>query len=295
MDDGELAITNDAVPSAPDQASSMALMLDPKTMESAVAIAEVMAESKVTVPKHLQGQKGDCMAIVLQSMNWGMNPFAVAQKTHIINGTLGYEAQLVNAVVSSQGFIKGTFKYEYEGNGAALKCRVGAIIKGESEITWNQWLSISSVTTKNSPLWKTNPEQQLGYLQCKNWTRQYCPGAILGVYTEDELEDIEPQVRNITPQNQTATEAATASQKAQNGDKNLYATLNEIASKQGLMAYQEAWQALTPNQRKDIGSKLHNHLKETAATYDDENPPIEHGEQEPEIDQEFVDGLNGKK
>jgi hypothetical protein len=37
----------------------------------------------------------------MQAAQWGMNPFAVAQKTHVVNGTLGYEAQLVNAVVSS--------------------------------------------------------------------------------------------------------------------------------------------------------------------------------------------------
>lgn len=294
MDGDELAVQN-TVNSAPDQASSMALMLDSKTMESALAIAEVMSKSKVTVPKHLQGQQGDCMAIVLQSMNWGMNPFAVAQKTHIVNGALGYEAQLVNAVVSSQGFIKGAFKYEYQGESNMLECRVGAVIKGENKVTWGQWLRLADVKIQNSPLWKTNPRQQLGYLQCKNWTRLYCPGAILGVYTPDELEDIEPKVKDVTPQNQSATEAAQASQQSQTSDKNLYASLNKIASKQGLMAYQEAWEKLTADQRKAIGTKLHTDLKEIAAAYDDENPPYEHDKQEQELDQEFVDQLEGKK
>ncbi len=181
-----------------DKASSMALILDSKSMESAMKIAEVMATSKVTVPKHLQGQTGDCMAIVLQSMNWGMNPFVVAQKTHIVNGALGYEAQLVNAVVQSQGFINGTFTYEYQGDGASLKCRVGAKLKGSKQITWGEWLALSEITTKNSPLWKTNPKQQIGYLQVKNWTRAYCPGAILGVYSTDELEAIKPE-KDVTP------------------------------------------------------------------------------------------------
>ena len=27
----------------------------------------------------------------------------------------------------------------------------------------------------------------MGYLQVKNWARAYCPGAILGVYSDDEL------------------------------------------------------------------------------------------------------------
>jgi len=57
---------------------------------------------------------------------------------------------------------------------------------------------LANVTTRNSPLWKTNPKQQLGYLQVKNWCRLFAPGAILGVYTPDELEPATATPR-ITP------------------------------------------------------------------------------------------------
>jgi len=80
---------------------------------------------------------------------------------------------------------------------------VGFIPAGESTVVWNQWLKSSDVTTKNSPVWKTNPKQQLGYLQVKNWARAFCPGAILGVYTPDEIESFEHMERDITPQPQT--------------------------------------------------------------------------------------------
>lgn len=181
----------------PDKVSTKSLILDQASMDSAMRIAELMASSKVTVPEHLRNSPGDCMAITLQAMNWGMNPFVVAQKTHTVNGKLGYEAQLVNAVVTSQGFITGRFKYEYKGEGAKLECRVGAVIAGESEVTWGEWLCISKVEVKNSPLWTVNPKQQLGYLQVKNWARLYTPDALLGVYTQDELQDAAP--RNVTP------------------------------------------------------------------------------------------------
>ena len=117
------------------------------------------------------------------------NPFAVAQKTHLVNGVLGYEAQLVNAVVQNSGAVRGAPHYEYRGEGPALECRVGFVLRGQTEITWGEFLRSDSVTTKNSPLWKTNPKQQLGYLQIKNWARAYAPGAIMGVYTTDELDD----------------------------------------------------------------------------------------------------------
>lgn len=161
-------------------------MLEGDSMDKMWRMAEAMANSRVSVPEHLRGNVGDCMAICTQAMLWNMNPFAVAQKTHIVSGRLGYEAQLVIAVVQNSGAIRGAFRFEHDGD----KCRAGAILRGETEVTWGEWLSASSVTTKNSPLWKTNVKQQMSYLQAKNWSRIYCPGAILGVYSTDELADI---------------------------------------------------------------------------------------------------------
>lgn len=155
-------------------------------------IAVRMAEGRMTVPEYLRGNVGDCMAIAMQAMLWNMDPFAVAQKTHIVSGRLGYEAQLVNAVLQNSGAIRNAPAYEYRGDGQALECRVGCVLRGEEAVRWGEWLSIAAVTTKNSPLWKTNPRQQMGYLQVKNWARAFAPGAILGVYTIDELLDGDP-------------------------------------------------------------------------------------------------------
>jgi hypothetical protein len=162
-------------------------LLQDENFDKLWRMAEALANSALSVPKELKGNIGDCLAIVTQAMIWGLNPFAVAQKAHVINGKLGYEAQLVNAVVMQSGAIRGSFRYEHEGD----RCRVGAVLRGETEITWGEWLSAASVQVKNSPLWKVNPKQQMGYLQVKNWTRAYCPGALLGIYTADELEGIE--------------------------------------------------------------------------------------------------------
>lgn len=176
----------------PSTQNAVALMMDPAKLQNLMSFADMMAKSAITVPQHLRGKPADCFAIAMQAAQWGMNPFAVAQKTHLVNGTLGYEAQLVNAVIQASGAIVGAFKYEYHGQGANLACRVGAVLRGEHDITWGAWLGANEVTTKNSPLWKTNPAQQLGYLQVKNWARLYCPGAILGIYTADELETAPP-------------------------------------------------------------------------------------------------------
>lgn len=178
-------------------ATSAAMMLDSSTLDRLMRVADIMATGRATVPKHLQGNPGDCLAVAMQAVRWNMDPFVVAQKTHLVGGTLGYEAQLVNAVIQSSGAIDGRFHYEFRGEGTALECRVGAVIRGEPEITWGEWLCIASVKTKNSPLWSTNPKQQLGYLQVKYWSRLYTPGAILGVYTPEELAPVEASEKNM--------------------------------------------------------------------------------------------------
>jgi len=190
----------------PATAGANSMMFNPAVMQQVSAVAEMMATGRSTVPKHLQGSMGDCFAITMQAAQWGMSPFAVAQKTHLVNGVLGYEAQLVNAVISSSRAIKGRFKYEYQGDwskhnvkGADAAIRVGAVLSGEDEITWGEWLHVGDVTTKNSPLWKTAPKQQSAYLAVKYWARIYCPEVIMGVYSPDELEERQTIEREINP------------------------------------------------------------------------------------------------
>lgn len=250
--------------------SALALIVSDEAMKHVMTLAKSMASSKVTVPKHLQGNEGDCAAIIIQSAQWGLNPYAVAQKTHLVNGVLGYEAQLVNAVVQATRSIDGTFSYEYQGDGASLQCRVGAVLQGHKEITWGEWLKKSDVTVQNSPLWKTNPKQQLGYLQVKNWARLYCPGAILGVYTPDEIEQM-PE-RELNPRYTTGTDAASAAIPVIDAEdenrKQLIEELEKVAS-EGVMAYAEAWMKLTKEQRKTVGNDDHERMKASAQAVDD--------------------------
>lgn len=183
------------------------IMMNPEIMDRFERIASVMASSKFAVPKHLQGNTGDCLAIIMQSAQWQMDPFAVAQKTHQINGVLGYEAQLVNAVITNRAPITGRLNFEWYGDWAKINgkedkswdkgIKVWATLKGETspreiDISMGQ---VGSV--RNSPLWISDPRQQLAYLAIKRWSRLYTPDVILGVYTPDEIAEREEL--DVTP------------------------------------------------------------------------------------------------
>ncbi|EOE3794071.1 RecT family recombinase, partial [Klebsiella pneumoniae] len=183
-------------------------------MDRLVRFATLMADSKTTVPAHLAGKPADCLAVTMQAAQWGMNPFAVAQKTHVVNGTLGYEAQLVNAVVSSSNLLATRLNYKWDGDWSkvsgktdkspSLTVTVWATLKGESEPR-TLTISMAQAGVRNSPLWEQDPRQQLAYLCVKRWARLHAPDVLLGVYTPDELQEAAPRVeRDITPPASTA-------------------------------------------------------------------------------------------
>lgn len=192
-----------------------AAIFSPEGMDRLVRFATLMADSKATVPAHLAGKPADCLAVTMQAAQWGMNPFAVAQKTHVVNGTLGYEAQLVNAVVSSSNLLATRLNYRWDGdwskvNGKSdkspsLTVTVWATLKGESEPR-ELTISMAQAGVRNSPLWEQDPRQQLAYLCVKRWARLNAPDVLLGVYTPDELQETAARVeRDITPTPATAS------------------------------------------------------------------------------------------
>ncbi|HGH4679954.1 TPA: RecT family recombinase [Enterobacter roggenkampii] len=207
----EIAITSQ--PGA--TVGTAAAIFSPEGMDRLVRFATLMADSKATVPAHLAGKPADCLAVTMQAAQWGMNPFAVAQKTHVVNGTLGYEAQLVNAVVSSSNLLATRLNYRWDGdwskvNGKSdkspnLTVTVWATLKGESEPR-ELTISMAQAGVRNSPLWEQDPRQQLAYLCVKRWARLNAPDVLLGVYTPDELQETAPRVeRDITPAPATAS------------------------------------------------------------------------------------------
>lgn len=242
--------------------SSAALILSGDSMERALRFAELMASGRATVPQHLQKNPGDCLAITIQAMQWRMNPFAVAQKTHLVNGALGYEAQLVNAVIVTSGAIVGRPDYEWEGewkgvqgknsNDDALAATVSATVKGESAPRRLRVSMAQVGTVRNSPLWVNDPRQQLAYLALKRWARLHTPDVMLGVYTTDEREEQTPTARNMGRAEVVQHEPAAELLKEA-----------EAAVKQGLPAYQKFWQA-TGRENRSLLAGRHDQFKADA-------------------------------
>ncbi|ACL61088.1 recombinase RecT [Methylobacterium nodulans] len=172
--------------------------------EQLMNFAKLMAVSNAGVRKHLRGNPGACLAIVTQAVEWGLSPYAVANKSYFVNDQIAYESQLVQAVILKRAPIKGRIRFEYTGEGDSRVCRAWARLADEpDEIVEYVSPSLAKITPKNSPLWKTDPDQQLSYYCGRALCRRHFPDVLLGVYAEDEIEAIPARgpemARDVTP------------------------------------------------------------------------------------------------
>lgn len=114
-----------------------------------------------------------------------------------------------------------------------LYIRAGAVIRGESEITWGEPLYLASVAIRNSPLWVTKPKQQILYLATKDWAKAYCPAAVMGFQDADDLSYREEKVINPAPAQRVnladiPDDSVTATHSAQESAANIDALADEF-------------------------------------------------------------------
>lgn len=192
------------------------VVFDDGTYARVERIAKLMASGKATMPEHLRNNVADCFAIAMQAARWNLDPFLVGGKTHISkSGHIGYEAQLINAVIIGSGVLNSRPEFEFigewknilgklaertsdkggkyyastwekkdeDGLGVTVRCQ----LKGETkprEVT----VMMSQAYPRFSTQWATDPQQQITYLAVRKFARRYLPDVVLGAYTPDELE-----------------------------------------------------------------------------------------------------------
>lgn len=103
-----------------------------ENMSQVMEFAKLMAISQQAVPKHLRDNPGGCLAIAVQAYEWKINPFALANKSYVVNDRTCYESGLYQAVITQRAPITGRIKMEYKGEGKTRTCRVWATLSDGS-------------------------------------------------------------------------------------------------------------------------------------------------------------------
>lgn len=150
-------------------------------------LGKALAAMKEGMPAHVRGAWGIGCRIATNAYNWKMDPFAIADQTYVVNNRLAYMSQLIHALINLNAPLQHRLTCEYIGKDGDLQCIVrGQFYSGDER----EYVTpkLKDIKIKNSPLWQTDPEQQLWYFGVRSWGRKWVPEVMLGVYTKEELE-----------------------------------------------------------------------------------------------------------
>jgi len=260
-------------------------------MKAYMDFGSFVSKGNATLPAHLKGNAADCTAIAMRADRWGLDFYGLAEKTHMINGKLGYESQVIGAVMKNMGAIKEALHIEYFGdwtkiNGrfeereskkkqddhghpakykvpgwkpadeVGLGIKVWTTLTGEKEPRYLEVL-MAQALTRNSTLWTTNPQQQIFYLAQKLWQRMYAPQCMLGVHTVDDLQEMNAP-RDMGPVDDVGPKIPDALLKAA-----------ETAADKGVAAYQKFFAGTGQENRRLLAGE-HQRLKDKAVAVDRE-------------------------
>lgn len=199
---GELAIVHDE--------SDFAMLLDSAKFNQAWRAATMFSKSKL-VPATFQGAPESCFVAMHMAVRLNLDPMMVMQKTYIVHGRPGMEAQLVIALVNARGPFKGPIQWEVTGQGDNRQWTAYAIHRGtgercEATVTWdmvkqegwNKDKEYKSGSGVQKSKWNTIPDLMGRYRSATFLARLFCPEVIMGLSTVDELQDLD--IIDVTPE-----------------------------------------------------------------------------------------------
>ena len=188
-------------------AADSSIYFDVAKFEHAQRVAKMFAESTM-VPEHFKKNVGNCLIVLNFAGRTHCDPFMLMQNMYIISGKPGIEAKLAIALVNNMGkFTPLQYKYNKEKTAClafAKRTDTGELCEGP-QVTL-EMAKAEGWSSKSGSKWKTMPELMLSYRAAMFFARLFCPEALLGMQTREELHDITPMVQS---ENGTFIEAPT--------------------------------------------------------------------------------------
>lgn len=162
----------------------------PTDFAGLMTVATMMAHSGSAIAKHCRNNPGVCMSIAMTAYQNGFNPWLLANDSYVVNDQVAYGGKSIIAMVNNSPKLQGRLRYTFSGDWPNRRLRVVGRIRGEPE-ELDVEVKAETITTRNSPNWKQQPDQQLRYYAGRMWARAHMPEVTLGLLAEDEADDLE--------------------------------------------------------------------------------------------------------
>ncbi len=154
-----------------------------------------MLSKSALVPQNYQEKPQDCFIAVEMATRMNISPIFVMQNLYVVKGKPSWAGQACMAMINACGKYKDV-KHVYTGEKGkenrgcyvtATRISDGETVNG-TEVTMA--LAKSEGWTSNSK-WRNMPEQMLAYRAASFFARVFCPEALMGLQTYEEVIDAE--------------------------------------------------------------------------------------------------------
>lgn len=154
--------------------------------------ADMLSKTSI-VPQSYQGKPQDCFVAIEMASRMGVSPMVVMQNMYVVKGKPSWAGQACCMLINSCGKFKDV-KHIYTGEKGtdSRGCYVTAVRTSDGEtvngVEVTMQMAKSEGWTSNSK-WKNMPELMLAYRASAFFARVYCPEALMGVQTYEEVID----------------------------------------------------------------------------------------------------------
>ena len=169
-----------------------------EAFNQALRAAQMLSQSSL-VPQNYQGKPQDCFIAVEMAARMNTSPIFIMQNLYVVKGKPSWAGQACMAMINACGKFRDV-KHVYTGQKGtdSRGCYVTAtrISDGETvngtEVTMT--MAKAEGWTSNTK-WRNLSEQMLGYRAASFFARMYCPEALMGLQTYEEVQDSEPRTQ----------------------------------------------------------------------------------------------------
>jgi len=193
-------MTNEIIVAEQDAVSTPALggnvWQDKNQFDQLLRVSQMLSQSTI-VPQSYQGKPQDCFIAVEMAARMNTSPIFIMQSLYVVKGKPSWAGQACMAMINNCGRFKDV-RHVYTGKKGSddRGCYVTAIRVSDGEKVDGTEVTIAMAKaegwTSNSK-WRNMPEQMLGYRAAAFFARMYCPDALMGLQTYEEVIDIHPE------------------------------------------------------------------------------------------------------
>lgn len=168
------------------------VFLNKESFEHAQRVAKMLSTSDL-VPAQFKGKIENCIIALNMAGRIGADPLMVMQNLYVVHGKPAWSSQFLVATINASGKFS-PLRYEEDKDDGG-RCRAVATDKETGEKCEGVWVSMNMAaaegwSTKSGSKWKTMPQLMMRYRAATFFTRQFAPEVSMGIYTKEEIEDV---------------------------------------------------------------------------------------------------------